>query len=97
MEIDYKRCFNHYINDICRSATNQLNALIRLKHLLTFEKGKILVNTLVMSNFVHCSLAWNVPSAEFLNNIENLQKRALRFFLKDSGSTYKDLLVFKRV
>ena len=45
-----------------------------------------------MSNFNYCSLVWNFSSAQSLNKIENLQKRALRFLLNDYNSTYEDLL-----
>ena len=48
IEIDAKLNFNHHINKICKSASNQRNALIRLKHLLGFEERKVLVNTFVM-------------------------------------------------
>ena len=92
IEIDGKLNFNHHINNICKSASNQLNALIRLKHLLGFKERKVLVNTFVMSNFNYCYLVWNFSSAQSLNKIENLQKRALRFLLNDYGSTYEDLL-----
>ena len=92
IEIDGKLNFNHHINNICKSASNQLNALIRLKHLLGFKERKVLVNTFVMSNFNYCSLVWNFSSAQSLNKIENLQKRALRFLLNDYNSAYEDLL-----
>ena len=62
IEIDGKLNFNHHINNICKSASNQLNALIRLKHLLGFKEKKVLVNAFVMSNFNYCSLVWNVSS-----------------------------------
>ena len=92
LEIDDKLNFNHHINNICKSSSNQLNALIRLKHLLGFEERKVLVNTFVMSNFNYCSLVWNFSSAQSLNKIANLQKRALRFLLNDYDITYEDLL-----
>ena len=44
-EIDNKLNFNHHINNICKSTSNQLNAFIRLKRLLGFEERKVLVNT----------------------------------------------------
>ena len=44
-----------------------------------------------MSNFNYCFLIWNFSSTQLLNKIENLQKRALRFFLNDYGITYEDL------
>ena len=64
IEIDDKLNFNHHINNICKSASNQLNALIRLKHLLGFEERKVLVNTFAMSNFDYYSLVWNFYSAQ---------------------------------
>ena len=87
IEIDGKPNFNHRINSICKSASNQLNALMRLKHLLGFEERKVLVNTFVMSNFNYCSLVWNFSGAQSLNKIENQHKRALRFLLNDYDST----------
>ena len=39
-EIDDKLNFNQHISNICKSASNQFNALIRLKHLLGFKERK---------------------------------------------------------
>ena len=38
-------------DNVCQSASNQLNALIRPKYLLRFEGRMVLVNTFAMSNF----------------------------------------------
>ena len=54
-EIDDKLNFIYHISNICKSASNQLNALITLKHLLRFDERKVLVNTFLMSNFDYCS------------------------------------------
>ena len=70
----------------------QLKALIRLMHLLVFKERKVLVNIFVISNFNHCSLAWNFSSAQSLNKIKNLQERALRFLPNDYDSTSENLL-----
>ena len=59
VEIDDKLNFNHYINNICKSASSQLKTLLRLKHLLRFEEKNVLVNTFAMSNFNYCSLVLN--------------------------------------
>ena len=45
-----------------------------------------------MSNFSYCSLAWNFSSAQSLNKIENLKKKAFRFLLNDFDSTYEGML-----
>ena len=54
-EIDDKLNFIYHINNICKSASNQLNALITLKALLRFDERNVLVNTFLMSNFNYCS------------------------------------------
>ena len=84
IEISDKLNFNHHINNICKSVSNQ--------YLLGFKGKKVLVNTFLMSNFNYYSLLWNFSGAQSLNEIEYLQKSALRFFLNDYDSTYEDLL-----
>ena len=92
IEIDNKLSFNHHTKNTCKSASNQLNTLIRLKHLLGFKERKVLINTFVMSNFNYHSLVWNFSSAQLLNKIKNLKKRAFRFLLNDFDTTYEDML-----
>ena len=58
IEIDYKLNFNNHVNTICRSAANQLNALIRLKRFLEIQERKALIQSFVLSNFNYCPLVW---------------------------------------
>ena len=90
--IDEKLNFNLHITNICRSAANQLNALIRLKQFLSFEAKKVLVNSYFYSIFNYCPLVWMFSSAKSLNKIESLQKRALRYLYSDYESPYDTLL-----
>ena len=57
IEINNKLNFTNHINTICRSAANQLNALIRLRHFLKIEEGKALIQSFLLSNFTYCPLA----------------------------------------
>ena len=74
--IDDKLNFNLHITKICRSAANQLSALIRLRQFLSFEAKKVLVNSYFYSNFNYCPLVWMFSSAKSLNKIESLQKKS---------------------
>ena len=56
IEIDDKLNFNNHINTICRSAANQLNALIRLRDFLKIEERKALIQSFALSNFTYCPL-----------------------------------------
>ena len=49
--IDKKLHFNLYIDIICKSASNQLNALVRLKRYLGHEGRFVLVNSFIYSSF----------------------------------------------
>ena len=91
VQIDDKLNFNLHITNICRSAANQLNALMRLKQFLSFEAKKVLLNSYFYSNFNYCPLVWMFSSAKSLNKIETLQKRALHYLYSDYES-YDTLL-----
>ena len=93
IQIDDKLNFNLHISNICRSAANQLNALIRLKRFLDFKEKRILINSYFMANFNYCPLVWMFSSASSLKKIENLQKRALRFLYNDYEISYEELLL----
>ena len=84
--------FNLHINTICKSASNQLNTLVRLKKFLSFKQKKVLVNNFTLSNFDYCPLVWFISSAKSLKKVENVQKCALRFIQNDYQSSYETLL-----
>ena len=71
IQIDGKLNFNLHISKICKSAANQLNALIRLNQ---SNAKEVLINSYIISNFTYCPLVWMFSSSQSLNKIENLQK-----------------------
>ena len=48
VHLDDKLNFNLHISNICRSAVNQLNALIRLKSYLNFNARRLLINSYII-------------------------------------------------
>ena len=92
VHLDDKLNFNLHISNLCRSAANQLNALIRLKSYLSFNAKRVLISSYIISNFNYCPLVWIFSTAKSLNKIENLQKRALRFLYNDYSTSYEGLL-----
>ena len=91
-QTDGKVNFNLHICKICKSATNQLNALIRLKQFLSFHAKEVLISSYIISNFKCCPLVGMFSSSQSLNKIENLQKRGLCFLFDDFEASYEDLL-----
>ena len=93
VHLDDKLNFNLHISNICRSAANQLNALIRLKSYLSFNAKRVLINSYIILNFnFYCPLVSIFSTAKSLNKIESLQKRALRFLYNDYSISYEGLL-----
>ena len=72
IHLDDKLNFNLHISNICRSAVNQLNTLIRLKSYLNFNAKRVLINSYIISNFNYCPLVWIYSTAKSLNKIESL-------------------------
>ena len=91
VRIDDKLNFNEHVNKICKSAGNQLNALIRLKSILRLKVKEVLVNSFIYSNFNYCLLLWMLSNKKSLNKIESLHKRAPRFLLNDYISSFEQL------
>ena len=93
IQLDDQLNFIPHISNICKSAANQLNALIRLQKFLSFKEKKILINSYFMANFNYCPLVWMFSNAVSLKKIENLQKQALSFLYKSYNTSYEDLLL----
>ena len=90
--LDDKLNFSLYVNNICKSAANQLSALIRLNKFFCFEGKRVLINSYFMLNFNYCPLVWMFSNATSLKKLENLLKRALRFLCNIYQLTYEELL-----
>ena len=92
IQLDDKFNFSLHVSNICKSAANQLSALIMLNNFLCFEGKRVLINSYFMSNFNYCPLVWMFSNATSLKKLENLLKRALRFLYNNYQLTYEELL-----
>ena len=69
VHIDSKSNFNLHIDIVCKSTSNQLNALVRLKRYFGHDERFVLVNSFIYSNFNYCPLVWIFSSKRSLNKI----------------------------
>ena len=92
VKIDAALNLSLHIANICRSAVNQLNALIRLRTFLGFEEKKVLINSYFYSNFYYSPLVWMFSHVKFLKKVEALQKRPLCFVYDDYNSPSEEIL-----
>ena len=86
------------INDITVTIDSQLKfddhikALCQTANFLNYEKGKILYNTFVMSNFNYSPLIWMYNGKTSSNRVDRVQKRALRILYNDFNVPFEVLL-----
>ena len=92
VKIDNKLNFDLHINDLCKTSSSQLNAIIRLSPFLNFHAKQILIQSFIYANFNYCQLTWHFSSSISISKVESIQKRALRFLYKDYESDYSELL-----
>ncbi len=90
--IDDKLKFDDHVDIICTKASQQLNALIRIRRNLTYRQRLRIYESFILSNFNFCPVVWHYCSVKSTMKMENIQKRALRFLTNDKESNYIQLL-----
>ena len=76
--LDSKLSFEDHINNLCKKASQKLNALARVAPYMCLEKKKTVMKAFVASQFWYCSLVWMFHSRDLNNEINSLHERALR-------------------
>ena len=71
ISLDNQLNFIGHIENICKSASNQLNVLVRSKTFLGFEQKRILINSFLLSNFNYCPLVCCITSAKSLKSAKD--------------------------
>ena len=87
--IDSKLNFKEHIKSICKKTSNKVSAFSRIAPNLEYEKGTILYNSFILSNFNYCPLIWMFCGKTSNDDINRLHKRALRVLLDDYESTFE--------
>ena len=92
IEIDNKLKFEKHIFNICRKASNQLNAICRLETFMGLKEKESLINTVVHSNFNYSCLIWHFSSKKSQNKVEKINEMSLKFLLNYYLISYAELL-----
>ena len=92
VQIDNHMNFHYHVDQLCRKAARQLNALARIHRLLDSESKLAIVRSFIASNFNYCPLVWHFCGSKLTKKMEGILKRALRFAYCDYSSDYESLL-----
>ena len=90
--IDNKLRFEEHVEDLCKRASQKVNALSRLASYMNFDQRKLILNSFITSHFSYCPLVWMFHSRRLNNKINSIHERALRIIYQDYQSTFSELL-----
>ena len=90
--IDSNLTFENHINNICKKASQKLNALARVAPYMNIQKRRIIMKSFVTSQFGYCSLIWMFHNRRLNNKIDSIHDRALRITYQNHISTFQELL-----
>ena len=81
VDIDNQLTYHSHINNICRKAMNQINALKRLSVHMGKNKKMVLMKSFILSNFNYCPLVWHFCSKTNTDRMEKIQNEPFEWFL----------------
>ena len=89
--ITSKLSWSSQCDNLVNKANNQL-ALVRRScyFILDYKQRRVLYLSLVRSIFEHCCQVWAPQSKKSLNSFDLLQKRAVKWILKEQHMSYSD-------
>ena len=90
--IDSNLTFVSHINNLCKKASQKINALARISSYMNIRKKKVLMKSFITSQFGYCPLIWMFHSRALNNKINSIHERALRITYNDKNSTFQQLL-----
>ena len=90
--IDSNVTFENHINNICKRASQKLNALARVVHYMNMQKRRIIMKSFVTSQLGYYSLIWMFHSRRLNNKINSIHERPIRITYQDCISPFQELL-----
>ena len=90
--IDSNLSFEKHINNLCKKASQELNALARISGYINLQKRRVIMKSFIISQFGYCPLSWMFHSKRLHNKINSIHERALRITYVDNVSSFQELL-----
>ena len=92
IKIDCNLSFNEHVEDICKKASQKLNALARISQYINESKRRLLFKSFILSQFGYCPLVWMFHSRKLNSRINRIHEKALRIVYQDNISSFQELL-----
>ena len=91
MVLDSKLFLKDHIKNLCKKASQKLNALVEFLHICVSKKGKQLWKHMYNLNLAR-PLVWMYHRWDFNNKVNSLYKKTWRITWGDKSSSFQNLL-----
>ena len=91
IKIDSK-LFDTHVKQLCKKASQKLNAISRFAYQLDFNQRKPLMNAFFTSQFSYAPVVWMFHSCKQNHHLNRIHKRPLRAIYRDYNSSFDELL-----
>ena len=92
LTIDNELNFKQHITILYEKINNQFNVIRRFPKLISTSTMLRLYKAFILPHLYYCSVVWHFCGKRSTDKMEALNKRILRFILKDNDSNYSQLL-----
>ena len=90
--IDKHLKFESHIKNFYSKARQKLYALCRFSLYMRLYQRRMIMQSLIISQFGYCTLIWMNHNRSLNNNINRIHEKALRIVYRDKKSNFKELL-----
>ena len=90
--IDRQLNFDGYLISLCKKAGKKLSVLARLANFLSLQQRKLLMKSLVESQFGYCPLTWMFCGRKSSTKISYVPERSLRLVYRNKSLCFDQLL-----
>ena len=90
--IDKNLNFKSHVSNLCKRASQKLQALARVSAFMNPDKLRLLMNGFIKSQFSYCPLIWMFHDRALNAKVNKILERALRIVYKHSHADYETLL-----
>ena len=84
--------FDSHIKNLCIRASQKIYALSRVFLYLSLNQRRMIMQSLIMSQFGYFTLIWMNYNPSLNSNINRVHERALRIVYRDKKPTFKEIL-----
>ena len=85
--------FDSHIKEICGKVNQKTSVISRMRGYISKKKSKLLLNTVVMSNFQYCTLIRLFCSKVSDNLVNRMTKRAMRIIYNSANEEALDAIL----